>query len=192
MSPFQPDMSTGRYPDGTDNDSNCRDFNVQNSTFTLASSAAGSDNIKVASVTGFRDDQKIIIDKGTNSETATVKTVGTAGATTTGAATRAGTNVITVARLTGFSVGQTITIGSGANAETATIATLAPARGRIGSANYNPVNSITFTAPLKKAHAMGAQVSGSGITLTMPLTRAHDTGAQVASNLPTPGHPNQY
>ncbi|MZP54977.1 MAG: hypothetical protein GT600_05980, partial [Bacteroidales bacterium] len=117
---------------------------------------------------------------------------GTPGATTTGTASRAGATAITVAGLSGFSVGQTITIGSGANAETATIATLTPARGRIGSANYNPVNSITFTAPLKKTHAMGAQVSGTGITLTMPLTRAHNSGAQVASNLPTPGHPNQY
>lgn len=192
MSPFQPDMSTGRYPDGTDNDSNCHDFNVQNSTFTLASSAAGSDNIKVANVAGFRDGQKIIIDKGTNSETATIKTVGTAGATTTGAATSAGTNVITVARLTGFSVGQTITIGSGSNAETATIATILPARGRIGSANYVPTNSLRFTTSLSKAHPMGAQVSGSGITLTATLTKAHETGAQAASNLPTPGQPNQY
>jgi len=192
MAPVQPDMSTGRYPDGADNDSNCNDFKVQNNIFMLAASAVGSDNIKVASVTGFRDNQKIIIDRDANSETATIKTVGTAGATTTGAATRSGTNVIPVASLTGFSVGQTITIGSGANTETATIATITPARGRIGSANYNPVNSITFSAPLKKAHAMGTQVSGSGITLTMPLTRAHDSGTQVASNLPTPGHPNQY
>ncbi|HLN21602.1 MAG TPA: arabinofuranosidase catalytic domain-containing protein [Bacteroidales bacterium] len=192
MSPFQPDMSTGRYPDGTDNDSNCSDFNVQNNTFTLASSAAGSDNIKVANVAGFREGQKIIIDKGTNSETAIVKTVGTAGATTTGAATSAGTNVITVARLTGFSVGQTITIGSGSNAETATIATLLPARGRIGSANYVPTNSLRFTTSLRKAHPMGSEVSGSGITLTATLTKAHETGAQAAINLPTPGQPNQY
>ncbi|HQG62829.1 MAG TPA: arabinofuranosidase catalytic domain-containing protein [Bacteroidales bacterium] len=192
INPVQPDMSTGRYPDGKDNDSNCSDFKVQNNVLMLAASTAGSDNIKVASVAGFSNGQKIIIDKGANSETAVIRAVGTPGATTTGTASRAGATAITVAGLSGFSVGQTITIGSGANAETATIATLTPARGRIGSANYNPVNSITFTAPLKKTHAMGAQVSGTGITLTMPLTRAHNSGAQVASNLPTPGHPNQY
>jgi hypothetical protein len=42
------------------------------------------------------------------------------------------------------------------------------------------------------AHAVGAQVSGTGITLTGPLTRAHDRGAQVAGSIPTPGAPNQY
>ncbi len=190
--PFQPEKSTGRYPDGKDNDSNCRDFLVQNNIIMLASATAGSDNIKVASVAGFSSGQKLIIDKGANSETAVIGTVGTAGATTAGAATKAGATVITVAGLTGFIVGQTITIGSGANSETAAIATISPARGRIGSANYNPVNSITVTVPLRKAHAVGAQVSGSGITLSTPLTRAHDIGAQVASNLPTPGQPNQY
>jgi hypothetical protein len=46
--------------------------------------------------------------------------------------------------------------------------------------------------PLKYAHAVGAQVSGSGITLAAPLTMAHDNGAQVASNVPTPGEPNLY
>src|SRR5204863_10461 len=51
---------------------------------------------------------------------------------------------------------------------------------------------ITVTAPLTLAHTSGAQVSGSGITLTGALTRAHASGAQVASNVPTPGAPNQY
>lgn len=74
-------------------------------------------------------------------ETAVIRAVGTPGATVYGTASGAGATAITVAGLSGFSVGQTITIGSGANAETATIATLTPARGRIGSANYNPVNS---------------------------------------------------
>jgi len=42
------------------------------------------------------------------------------------------------------------------------------------------------------AHAVGAQVSGTGITLTTALTRAHDSGAQIADNAPTPGTANQY
>ncbi|HZD04777.1 MAG TPA: hypothetical protein VE173_07660, partial [Longimicrobiales bacterium] len=52
--------------------------------------------------------------------------------------------------------------------------------------------TITVAAPLAMAHAVGAQVSGTGITLTGPLTRAHDRGAQVAGSIPTPGAPNQY
>jgi len=48
------------------------------------------------------------------------------------------------------------------------------------------------TAPLKTAHALGDQVSGSGITLTAPLKRGHALGTPVASNTPTPGAPNKY
>jgi hypothetical protein len=47
-------------------------------------------------------------------------------------------------------------------------------------------------APLKSAHAAGAQVSGSGITLAAELTQAHASGAQVSSDVPTPGAPNKY
>jgi hypothetical protein len=42
------------------------------------------------------------------------------------------------------------------------------------------------------AHAVGAQVSGSGITLTTALAKAHASGAQVGSSGPTPGAPNQF
>ncbi len=42
------------------------------------------------------------------------------------------------------------------------------------------------------AHAVDAQVSGSGITLAAALTKAHDSGAPVAGGVPTPGAPNQY
>jgi hypothetical protein len=52
--------------------------------------------------------------------------------------------------------------------------------------------SIAIAAPLTKAHAKGAQVSGSGITFATALARTHDSGAQVATNVPTPGAPNQY
>lgn len=187
-----PEVSTGRYPDGNDTDSNCRDFKVQTNTTMLAMAEAGSDNIKVANTSGFREGQKIILDKGENSETAVIKTVGTSGATRTSIAVRAGTTVINVENLTGFSVGQTITVGSGSNAETVTIASIVRSRGRAGSANYIPNNSVTVTAPLRRAHASGEQVSGSGITLTAALTKAHATGTQVASNLPTPGQPNMY
>ena len=197
----QPDRSAGRYPDGTDNDNNRRDFMVQNAVTILAASPAGSNNIKVGGVTGFRNGQKIIIDRGTNSETAVIATIGTTGGTTLSTATVAGATVIPVASPEGFSAGQTITIDNGANAETAVVATItgggrgggggAPGGAR-GGAGGAPVISITVTGPLTKAHAVSAQVSGSGITLSSPLTKAHDNGVQIISNLPTPGGPNQY
>ena len=125
-----------------------------------------------------------MIDTGANLETAVIATVGTAGATTVGAATDAGATVIPVASAIGFSDGQTITIDSGANSETAVVASV-PA----GRVRRLP---ITVSAPLKPAHAAGAQVSGTGITLTSALTRAHASGAQVTDNVPTPGAPNHY
>ena len=184
-----PNRSAGRFPDGADTDSNCTDFLLQPATTLSAASAAGANNIKVASVADFAAGQTIIIDTGANRETAVIATVGTAGATTVGTATNAGATVIPVASAFGFSAGQTITIDSGANQETAVVAsTTGGGRGGRGGAGA----TITVTAPLKFAHAAGAQVSGSGITLTAALTKAHASGAQVAGNVPTPGAPNQY
>jgi hypothetical protein len=188
----QPNRSAGRYPDGTDSDSNCRDFLLQNSITMLTASGAGSNNIKVGSVAGFGIGQKIIIDKGTNSETAVIAIIGTTGGTTVGTAIDVGATVIPVASVEGFSVGQTITIDNGANVESAVVASVTAARGRPGSTGTGPANSVTITVPLTKAHAVGAQVSGSGITLAAPLIRAHNNGVQLASNIPTPGAPNQY
>ena len=110
-----PNRSAGRFPDGADTDSNCRDFQLQTATTLAAASAAGANNIKVASVADFAAGQTIIIDTGANRETAVIATVGTAGATTVGTATEAGATVIPVASAAGFSAGQTITIDSGAN-----------------------------------------------------------------------------
>jgi hypothetical protein len=148
-----------------------------------AASAAGATNIKFASVTGFAPGQTIRIDTGANQETATIATVGTAGATTAGAATDVGATVIPVAGAIGFSAGQTISVDSGANHETAVVVSATGGRGGA---------RITLAKPLTFAHAAGAQISGSGITLTAALTRAHDSGAQVASDAPTPGAPNKY
>jgi hypothetical protein len=180
----QPDRSAGRYPDGADSDNNCYD---------LVASEAGSNNIKVASVAGFSVGQKIIIGTGTNSETAVIKTVGTTGGTTVGTATKVGTTVIPVASTEGFGTGQTITIDGGANLETAVVASITAARRRFGiRSNNSPMDSITVAVPLAYGHNAGAQVSGSGITLATPLAKTQDNGAQVASNVPTPGGPNQY
>ncbi len=177
-----PGRSAGRFPDGADTDSNCTDFLTQSAS-TMADTAAGATNIKVASVTDFEAGQTITIDEGANSETAVIATVGTSGASTMRAATSMGATTIDVASRESFSAGQTITIDSDANMETAVVA----AAGRRGP------GSITVAAPLKSAHAAGAQVSGTGITLTTALTKAHANGAQIAgSGPPTPGAPNQY
>ena len=115
----QPHRSAGRYPDGVDSDFNCRDFRLQNTVTLLAPAAAGSNNIKVGSVADLSADQKIIIGRGSNSETAVIAAVGTAGATTVSTTMGAGKKVILVASVEGFNPGQAITIGSDRNLETA-------------------------------------------------------------------------
>jgi hypothetical protein len=184
-----PHRSSGRFPDGADTDSNCTDFQVQAATTQAAASATGATNIKVASVADFVAGQSLIFGAGANQETATIATVGTAGATTVSTATAAGATAIPVAAGIGFAPGQNITIDTGSNQETAVVAT-ASFGGRGGRGGAGP--TITVTAPLKSAHAAGAQVSGSGITLAQPLTKPHDPGTQIASDLPTPGAPNKF
>jgi hypothetical protein len=182
--------SVGRFPDGRDTGSLCTDFLTQSATTLSAASAAGANNIKVASVADFAAGQTILIDAGANLETAVIATVGTPGATTAGTAIDVGATVIPVAGAAGFTAGQTITIDSGANRETAAVASVTGG-GRGGRGGPGGA-TIAVTAPLALAHAVGAQVSGAGITLSNTLTKAHDSGAQVAGSVPTPGAPNQY
>ena len=94
----------------------------------------------------------------------------------------AGSTTIPVTVASGFSEGQTITIDSGANAETAVVASIA----------RFPAPAIHVKAGLKQGHAAHTQISGTGITLSAPLVRAHAIGAQVTDNAPTPGAPNRY
>jgi hypothetical protein len=182
-----PNRSAGRFPDGADTDSNCRDFLLQAATILPADSAAGANNVKVASVADFGAGQTITIDTGANRETAVIATVGTAGGTTVGTATSVGATVIPVGSAIGFSAGQSITIDGGTNRESAVVSSITGG-GRGGSGGA----TITVAAPLTSPHAAGAQVAGTGITLTAALTRAHERGAQVAGGVPTPGAPNQY
>jgi len=178
----EPARSAGRYPDGSDTDSNCKDFRVPSAATLTAASAAGATNIKVASVEGFSVGQTVLIDSDVNMETATIASVGTPGASSTNAAVAAGATSIPVASAFGFRPGQTITIGDGVEQETAVIA--------VGGRRGAP--TVITESPLKFAHAAGAQVAGTGITLTTGLSRAHAIGAQIADNLPTPGAPNKY
>jgi hypothetical protein len=186
-----PHRSAGRFPDGADTGSNCNDFLLQPATTMSAAAAEGSTNIKVASVADFAAGQTILIGMGASLERAVIRTVGTAGATTVGAATDAGATIIPVASGFGFTAGQTITIDGGANQETAVVASATPGgrgRGRGGAGGA----TVTVTAPLQSAHAAGAQLAGTGISLAAALTRAHEIGALVATDVPTPGAPNQY
>ncbi len=188
----QPDRSAGRYPDGNDSDSNCRDFMVQNTTALAARAESGTTNIKISSVAGFSIDQSIIIGSGATSETAVIAAVGTSGATTTGASVPAGSRIIRVGTVAGFNAGQTITIDNGSRTETAVIAAVGAARRRFGGQAATQTDSITVSAPLRYTHARNVQVSGSGITLVNTLKTDHDNGTPVASSIPTPGEPNQY
>ena len=174
--------SAGRFPDGSDTDSNCTDFLTQTAATLSVASTVGAINIKVANVRGFTVGQKIMIDTGMNLEAAVVETVGTAGFTTVGTATSVGATIIPVADAIGFRDGQTVTIGSGANSETAVVTSIR----RFG------VTAITVAKPLTHAHATDTQVSGTGITLTAALARAHAKGVQVSDTVPTPGAPNRY
>jgi hypothetical protein len=188
--------SAGRFPDGADTDSNCGDFHLQTASTLSADSVVGANNIKVSSV-DFSVGQTIVIDTGANRETAVIATVGTPGGTMVSTATDIGATAIPVVSALGFSPGQTITIDSGANQETAVVAAVSGARGGRGGGfgggrGGAGVTSITVAEPLKMAHAVNSQVSGSGITLTAALTKVHESGAQVAGNVPTPGAPNQY
>jgi hypothetical protein len=183
-----PERSASRFPDGRDTDSNCDDFFLQTVTTLPAASTAGATNIKVAGVTDFIAGQTIIIDTDANLETAVIAAVGTAGATTVGTAIDANATVIPVASIAGFGAGQAITIDGGALSETAIVVSTAGG-GRGGGAPTTA--TVTVATPLKLAHAVGAQVSGSGITLTAPLTKLHAAGARVVSAVPTPGAPNR-
>ncbi len=191
-----PNRSAGRYPDGVGTGNNGNDFLVQTAMTLALDSAAGGNNIKVASVADFAAGQTINIDAGANRESAVIATVGTAGGTAVGTATDVGATVIPVANAAGFGAGQTITVDSGTNLETAVVASVTGGgrgRGGFGGGRGGPGGaSITVAAPLTIAHAVGAQVSGSGITLTGALTKAHASGAQVGGHGPTPGAPNQF
>ena len=180
VTPVATNSSAGRFPDGADSHSNCSDFLTQAVATLPIASPAGTTNLKVTSVAGFRPGQTILIDSGAHGETGVISTVGTAGATTLRAPTSAGAIVLPAADVTGFRRGQEISIEDGA--ETAVVSAV-----RGGS---EP--TITLTVPLARAHASGGQISGSGITLTTPLTKTHSSGAQVSDNVPTPGAPNQY
>ena len=181
--PVVNNTSAGRPSDGDDTDSNCNDFRVQPATILLSAAAAGANTIKFGTVADFAAGKTVLVGIDANQESAVIATVGTAGGTTVAAAMAAGESVIPVASVAGFAAGQAITIDSGASRETATV---------LAITGGGPNARLTLSGPLASAHAVGAQVSGTGITLATALGRAHPAGTQILTNLPTPGAPNRY
>ncbi len=139
------------------------------STSLAFAAAAGDTNIKVPSVGSIAVGDTLSIDTGVNLERVTVSVVGGAGGTTVRTATAISDTVIPVVSTSGFSNGQQITIDSGGNLETRTVTAVA------GGGNPR----VTVGVALSKAHAVGAQVSGSGITFAPALNLAHASGAAV-------------
>src|SRR6185312_12500673 len=70
----EPSRSVGRFPDGADTDSNCEDFHVQAAATLAAASSAGGNNVKITNVQGFEAGQTILIDSGSNQESAVIAT----------------------------------------------------------------------------------------------------------------------
>ncbi|MFL6035351.1 MAG: beta strand repeat-containing protein, partial [Gaiellaceae bacterium] len=165
-------------------------------TATLAANATGPTNIRVSTVTGFAAGQTITIGSGTDLETVTIQSVGTAGAggtgiTLTSALTTAhalgstvagpgGTATLAVAvsltsnikvdSVDGFAVGQTIVVGSGSTSETAVIQNI----GTAGAAG----TGITLTAALTASHAAGSSVV-QGVNIKVTSTSGLAVGDQI-------------
>jgi len=183
----QPDRSAGRYPDGYDDDDNGHDFLLQHTMALALGAEAGASNVKVTSVVNFSVGQPCIVGLGANAETATIAVIGTAGGTKLEGGVDAGVTEIPVAGVAAFEAGQKITVGD----EAAVVASVVVRRRGFGNRG-GAADSIVLSAPLKQGHAAGTEVSGTGIILARPLARAHEGGTPIASNLPTPGEPNQY
>ena len=179
--------SLGRYPDGADIDSNCEDFRVHDITTLLIPATSGSNNIKIAHVSGFATGQQIRIGSGAKSQLVSIVELGTTGGTTVTTAINPGATAIPVASVSGFNTGQSVTIGN----ETIAIASVVAARRRAGDTNV-PIDTIRVTQPLTNAHTVGTKVYGSGITFSPSLASSFESGTLVSNGVPTPGSPNQY
>ena len=175
--------SLGRFPDGEDQDSLCRDFRTQPGAALPVGAEAGSETLRVTSVNGFAAGQKVVIDAGANRETAMVAAVGAAGAGTMTAAAEAGANLVVVTAGGGFQAGQTVSVGRGAEAETVAVAS---------AANSRAGTRLTLAGKLGRAHAAGTVVAGSGITLTGKLGRTHAAGSGVVAGESTAGAANEF
>ena len=188
-----PMRSVGRYPDGTDNDSNCNDFKLHSTVSLTLPSKARSNNIKVSSVAEFRIGQKVVVGID-DYEIAKITLIGSAGGTLINAKVKAGDTIIPVESIEGFKEGQEITIGNDSNQETVIIKSATDYR-RFWwrrRTDDGPQTFVTVTKPVSNQYNIGEETVGSGITFSRPLSRVYKAGDQVSSGTPTPGSPNQY
>ena len=180
-------------------------------TTLSAASVVGATNVKVASVTNLAAGNKLTVDQGTNQETGTIATVGTAGATGTGvtltaplaAAHASGVPAIT---LGGYTVGDGLVLDSGDATETVTIQSLGTPAGAatttvaptfVGDTNVK-VSSITGFAvgnqailhepaavplgtPVESVKITGVGTAAGAQTTTVTPAKAGDTNIKVAS-----------
>jgi hypothetical protein len=175
-------VSTGRYPNGVDTDSNCADFVTAPVTIMPLATPAGAKTIKVTSIEGFASGQTVHIGTGANLESAVIAKIGTPGATTLRQSISSGATMVPVAAARAFHKGQVISIGRGASRESAVVD---------GAYEFGPA-MLRVQSPLAHSHPAGAPISGSGIMLTAPLTQSYAPGTQVVGSAPTPGAPNHY
>ena len=180
-----PNLSSGRFPDGADADDNINDFKLQASCNLAAAVYAGATNIKVSSVTGLKPGSKLYL----GNEVATIKEVGTPGATVLSATVLPGAKALQVQGVQGFRAGQAIKIGQ----ENAVIESVVPARRQYGApTNVIPPSTINLVNPITLVHIPGQQVAGTGVTLAEPLKASHAAGIPMTDNVPSPGAPNAY
>ncbi len=174
------------------------------STTLSAASTAGTNNIKVGSVTGVSVGDTLIIDVGAWQEIRTITTVGTTGAGGTGITLNApltsnhisgaqiidqtvtagtslaapvtanSTNNIKVNSTTGISAGDVVTIDTGASSESSVVQSVGTA-GATGT-GINLDNYVTIT------HATGASVVDNtyGVTVTQSLASNHAAGVDLS------------
>ena len=179
--------SFGRYTDGADTDCNCNDFRVQDFSTLLTPVTSGTNNIKIATTSGFALGQQVFVGSGSKIQTVSIAEIGTTGGTTVATATNSGATAIPVVSVEGFVTGQSFTIGN----ETATVVSVVAVRRRAGAAIV-PVDTIKVTRPLANAHSLGTKVFGSGITFNANLASSFDSGTPVSNGVPSPGSANKY
>lgn len=150
---------------------------------------AGSTNLPVTSVDGFKVGEKIGIDFGGDFEIATVTAVGKpATQTILLEAASAGATTIKVAANDQITVGHTLTIDTGARKEQVVVKRIittasAPPRGGFGQGESvgRRGGEIELTVPLKLDHRAEVDVSGpgTGIRFTPPTKFAHRSGDAI-------------
>ena len=147
-------------------------------TALAAPASAGDTNLKVESTGGLAVGAKLTIDPDGSPETVTVTSVGSGPSgfftPTLAAAANPGDTSIKVNFTFGMTAGDVMRIDTGANVEFATIQSV----GTSGAGG----TGVAFTAPLKRAHAVGASALdlGTGITVSPALTGAHAYGTPAS------------